>query len=81
MCLLYVHIFVKLLNFMQLSLTLTKKLPDSVLKNPFYDFHSMFQQFNPSIRSRLHITINMWYYYWDASRGQLDMALCCTFRT
>jgi len=25
-----------------------------VLKNPFYDFHSMFQQFNPSIRSTLH---------------------------
>ena len=29
-------------------------LPDSVLKNPFYDFHSMSQQFNPSIRSTLH---------------------------
>ena len=29
-------------------------LPDSVLKNPFYHFHSMFQQFDPSVRSTLH---------------------------
>ena len=28
--------------------------PHSVLKDPFHHFHSMFQQFNPPIRSTLH---------------------------
>ena len=29
-------------------------LPNSVFKDPFYHFHSMFQQLNSSIRSTLH---------------------------
>ena len=29
-------------------------LLDSVLKNPFYHFHSVFQQFDPYVRSTLH---------------------------
>ena len=29
-------------------------LPNSLLKNPFYNFNSMFQQFDPSVQSTLH---------------------------
>jgi len=31
-------------------------LPDSVLKNPFYHFHSMFQEFDPSVITDTVIT-------------------------
>ena len=52
----------------------TYLLPDSVLKNPFYDFHSMFQQFNPSIRSTLHrVTFAFvdWQYHTKALKAMI----------
>jgi len=38
----------------ELHFTCLNLLPNSVLRDPFHHFHSMFQQFNPSIRSTLH---------------------------
>jgi len=50
-------------------------VPNSVLKNPFYDFHSMFQQFDPSVRSTVHRVafcfVDWQYDTWFQSSGML----------
>jgi len=53
-------------------------LPNSVFKNPFYDFHSMFQQLDPSVRSTLHrvaFTFVDWQYH--TTKVKATLCFCC----